>query len=118
MAQRIIDAINNNTKYAEYAEQYALNTVLPKVKWLQLPQKWNYFSTEPYIDHQGIIHFISRKPIHTTYAGNPLFRDLFYEYLNQTAWAEARKIGETRRLLKKIGIVFYKVKRNIFRKRQ
>lgn len=115
MAQRIISAINNNVKFAQYAEQYALNTVLPTIKWLQLPGKWNHFSTEEYQDNHGIIHFIARKPIHTTYAGKEQYKQLFFTYLNQTAWANAKHISETRRLIKKLGIVFSKIKRNIFR---
>ena len=113
MGPRIIDVINNNIKYAEYAEQYALNTILPNIKWLQLADKWNHFSTEEYLDHQGIVHFISRKPIHSTYKGKPIYRDLFFKYLNQTAWAHAREVGEIKRLIKKMKIVFIKIKRNI-----
>jgi len=113
MAKRIIDAINNNVKYAQYAEQYALNTILPTIKWLQLPAKWNVFSTEDYRGNEGIIHFIARKPIHTTYAGKPFYKDLFYKYLNQTAWADAEKIGETKRRFKKIGIVWAKILRRL-----
>jgi lipopolysaccharide biosynthesis glycosyltransferase len=111
MAQRIIDAINNNTRYAEYAEQYALNTILPTIKWLRLPDKWNHFSTEEYKANHGIIHFISRKPMHASYAGKGIYKDMFYYYSDQTAWAHAKKIGETKRRLKKIGIVIEKIKR-------
>jgi len=113
MAQRIIDAINNNAKFAEYAEQYALNTILPTIKWLQLPGKWNHFSTSPYNGEEGIIHFISRKPIHTTYKGLQIYKDLFYKYLNQTEWADTEKVSETRRYIKKLGIVLEKIKRNL-----
>jgi len=111
MAQRIIDAINNNPKFAEYAEQYALNTILPTVKWLQLPAKWNHFSTEERIAEDGIIHFISRKPIHASYGGKPVYKDVFYYYADQTAWSHTKKVGEIKRRLKKIGIVIDKIKR-------
>lgn len=112
-AMRIVDAINNNVKYAKYAEQYALNTILPNIKWLQLPAKWNHFSTEEYLGNQGIIHFVARKPIHTTYAGKPFFKELFYQYINQTEWANSKKVPEVKRLLKKIGIVLHKIKRHL-----
>jgi lipopolysaccharide biosynthesis glycosyltransferase len=113
MAERIIAAINNNAKFAQYAEQYAMNTILPSIKWLQLDKKWNYFSTEEFVGNQGVIHFIERKPIHTTYKGKQIFKDLFYTYLNQTEWADIKKISEFRRMIKKIKIVFSKIKRNI-----
>jgi lipopolysaccharide biosynthesis glycosyltransferase len=113
MAERIIASINNNVKYAQYAEQYALNTILPSIKWIELPKKWNYFSTEEFDGEQGIIHYISRKPIHTTYKGKEIFREIFFRYLNQTKWAHAKKVSEPRRLIKKIGIVISKVKRHL-----
>ncbi|GAB3921094.1 glycosyltransferase family 8 protein [Mucilaginibacter myungsuensis] len=113
MAERVIKAINDNQKFAQYAEQYAMNTILPSIKWLQLDKKWNYFSTEEYQGEQGIIHYISRKPIHTTYAGKEIFKEIFFRYLNQTAWADAKQISEMRRLFKKVGIVFSKVKRQL-----
>jgi lipopolysaccharide biosynthesis glycosyltransferase len=113
MAQRIIDAINNNVKFAQYAEQYALNTILPSIKWLQLDGKWNHFSTSEHHSKQGIIHYIGRKPIHTTYAGKLFYKELFYRYLNQTEWADTKKINEIRRLKKKIGIVIAKIKRRL-----
>ncbi len=113
MGPRIIETINNNIKFAEYAEQYALNTILPAIKWLQLADKWNHFSTEEYLDHQGIIHFISRKPIHATYAGKPVYKELFFKYLNQTAWADAQQVGEMKRMFKKLKIVYAKLKRNL-----
>lgn len=113
MAQRIIDAINNNVKFAQYAEQYALNTILPRIKWLQLDAKWNHFSTSEHQGKQGIIHYIGRKPIHTTYTGQPFYKELFYQYLNQTAWANSKKVNELNRLKKKIGIVIAKIKRRL-----
>lgn len=113
MAERIIAAINNNTKFAQYAEQYALNTLLPGIKWLRLADKWNHFSTEEFVAEEGIIHFISRKPIHATYKGKQVYKDLFYKYLNQTAWANKKEVGEVKRLIKKAGIVMSKIKRNL-----
>jgi lipopolysaccharide biosynthesis glycosyltransferase len=113
MAERIIAAINDNAKFAKYAEQYALNTILPAIQWLRLDDKWNHFSTEEYVASHGIIHYISRKPIHTTYQGKQIYKDLFYTYLNQTKWADVKKINEVKRLAKKIGIVLSKIKRNL-----
>src|ERR1700748_1184720 len=49
MAERIIAAINNNIKFAQYAEQYALNTILPDIKWLRLADKWKHFFTDEYM---------------------------------------------------------------------
>jgi len=113
MAERIIAAINDNAKFAEYAEQYALNTILPSIKWTEIPKKWNYFSTEEFDGEKGIIHYISRKPIHTTYKGKEIFKDIFFRYLNQTKWAYTKEVSETKRLIKKMGIVISKIKRHL-----
>jgi len=113
MAERVVSAINDNAKFAEYAEQYALNIILPSIKWTEIPKKWNYFSTEEFEGEQGIIHYISRKPIHTTYKGKEIYKEIFFRYLNQTKWAYTKDVSETKRLIKKVGIVISKIKRHL-----
>src|SRR5690606_40495479 len=54
------------------------------------------------LDNQPfLIHFTGRKPIYLTYNYRQDYKDLFFEYLEQTPWKGYKQIGETTRYLKR-----------------
>ncbi len=110
-AQKIIDGINYNIKFANYPDQYGFNVVLAN-QWLELDTRWNYFASgdeeAPYL-----VHFISRKPFYTSYNYNPKYKNLFYKYLKLTEWRNARPIGELDRYVKKLKNIWVKIKKKL-----
>ena len=108
-AQKIIDCINHNIKYANYPDQYGFNVVLAN-QWMELDTRWNYFASgdeeKPYL-----VHFISRKPFYTSYSYNPKYQQLFYKYLKLTGWRNAKPIGEMDRYVKKLKNIWVKIKK-------
>lgn len=107
--ERILDVINNNKKYANYPDQYGMNIVLHD-QWLQLDPRWNNFVTEP-LDQPYILHYVERKPIYTTFKNGEKYKQLFYKYLNTTAWKGTQPISESRRYIKKIKNILAKFRK-------
>jgi lipopolysaccharide biosynthesis glycosyltransferase len=112
--EKVVDVIDSNTKFANYPDQYGLNIAFVN-NWHMLDVKYNHFSSEPYQEQPFIIHYVSRKPIYKTYSGLPELKTIFYNYLNQTAYKGFMPIGESSRYIKKIGIVWDKVKAKLFK---
>ena len=108
-AQRVIDCINNNIKYAQYPDQYGFNVELAN-QWLELDTRWNYFASGD-LEHPYLIHFISRKPFYTSYNYNMRYKELFYSYVKQTEWRNAKPIGELNRYVKKLKNIWVKIKK-------
>ncbi|GAB3937221.1 glycosyltransferase family 8 protein [Mucilaginibacter myungsuensis] len=109
LTQRILDCVNDNIKFANYPDQYGLNVVLAN-QWYELDHRWNYFASETLKD-PFLIHFVSRKPIYTTYTNNPYYKELFEKYRLQTEWKNFKPIGELNRYVKKIDNIWVKVKK-------
>jgi lipopolysaccharide biosynthesis glycosyltransferase len=109
LTQRILDTVNDNIKYANYPDQYGLNVVLAN-QWLELDTRWNYFASGD-LQNPFLIHFVSRKPIYTTYINNPYYKELFETYKQQTQWRNVKPIGELNRYIKKIDNILVKVKK-------
>jgi lipopolysaccharide biosynthesis glycosyltransferase len=109
LTQRIINCVDNNIKYANYPDQYGLNVILAD-QWLELDARWNYFASDT-LDDPFLIHFISRKPIYTTYSNNPKYKQLFDNYRLQTPWKNAKPIGELNRYVKKLDNIWCKIKK-------
>jgi len=107
--EKIVSCISNNKRVAKYPDQYGLNVVLAN-QWKQLDPLWNYFSDG---NHPSpfIVHFVSRKPIYSSYSGNPIYQSLFWEYLHYTSWKQEGKIGEIKRYLKKIRNILEKAEK-------
>lgn len=112
--EKIIQCIIKNKRFANYPDQYGLNVVLA-TKWKQLNPLWNYFSDGA---HQSpfIVHFVSRKPMYTSYKGNPVYQQLFWEYVHATKWNNEVKIGEFKRYGKKVKNILQKVLYTFFKK--
>jgi lipopolysaccharide biosynthesis glycosyltransferase len=109
LAQRIIDNINQNINYANYPDQYGFNITLAN-QWQQINPLWNYFASGT-LNNPYAVHFISRKPFYSSYDYNPLYKELFYRYLEQTCWCAAKPTGELNRYFKKLTNVYQKVKK-------
>jgi lipopolysaccharide biosynthesis glycosyltransferase len=97
---RILACINENKQYASFPDQYGLNVILVN-NWLEIDPLWNCFpmatAERPYL-----IHFIGRKPIFKKYDYNPAYKQMFFEYLNQTEWRGFQPQMESSRLLRKL----------------
>ncbi len=100
IATKTIDVVNNNVEYANYPDQYGLNVIFSG-EWMEINPLWNCHSTsaeqKPYL-----IHFSGRKPIYRTYANNPHYKNIFDGYLSLTEWKGQKRVGEVRRIAKKI----------------
>lgn len=107
ITEQIVAIINTNVRFANYPDQYGLNIAMAD-KWLKLDDAWNNFVTVEH-PHPKIIHFVDRKPIYKAYKNNPQYKQLFFEYLDNTAWKNYRPIGEPKRYLKKINNILGKV---------
>lgn len=85
VAENVVHCIEKNKAFANFPDQYGLNIVLNK-RWLKIDVNWNYFSALPY--HSGIklVHFISDKPIYSSYNGGSEFLSIFKNYLGETSW--------------------------------
>ncbi|WP_285008122.1 glycosyltransferase family 8 protein [Pedobacter faecalis] len=101
ISQKVLICVQRNQAYLNYPDQYALNVVLAN-NWFNLADPWNHFVTSGDHIQAKIIHFVERKPIYTSYNNSKHFQNLFYSYLEQTAWKGTPKIGEVSRYLKKI----------------
>ncbi|MBK6964356.1 MAG: glycosyltransferase family 8 protein [Bacteroidales bacterium] len=101
-----INCISENTKYANFPDQYGLNVVFAN-QWLELESGWNSYSSVEKKDPH-IIHFIGIKPVYTSYNYSQKYKDEFYSYLRLTPWANFKPIGNHVRLLKKIRNRIYK----------
>ena len=108
ISQKVMATLHEHIKIASYADQYGLNIVLAN-KWLPLDERWNYFASGE-LENPYLIHFVSRKPFYTSYSSNPAYQQLFYHYLAQTPWRNAKPVGELHRAIKKIGNVLSKFK--------
>ncbi|MHC1774079.1 MAG: glycosyltransferase family 8 protein [Lentimicrobium sp.] len=108
--KKIISCISENTKYANFPDQYGLNVVFAN-QWLELDAGWNSYSIVERED-PGIIHFIGIKPIFTSYHYVGKYKDEFYHYLKLTPWTGFKPIGNHVRLYKKFkNKVFKKIQR-------
>jgi lipopolysaccharide biosynthesis glycosyltransferase len=100
ITEKIIDCISQNTKYANFPDQYGLNVIFAN-KWLELDSRWNSYSIiekeDPYL-----IHFIGIKPIFTSYHYVARYKDEFYSYLKLTPWANFKPVGNHVRIFKKV----------------
>lgn len=101
VTEKIIDCIEQHTKFANYPDQYGLNVVLAN-RWLELNTLWNHFSTIETTETPYLIHFVERKPIYKAYNYSETFKQIFYSYLKQTAWKNFKPIGESSRYIKKL----------------
>jgi len=99
IAEKVIDCIKKNKKYANYPDQYGLNVVLAN-QWLALDPLWNQFSTMAH-DAPYLIHFVQRKPIYKSYHNVEVYKQLFYSYLDKTEWRNFKPIGRIKQYVKK-----------------
>lgn len=99
LTNKILTCINENKLYAAFPDQYGLNVVLSN-NWLELDPLWNCFSMAT-VENPYLIHFIGRKPIFKKYDYNQAYKNLFFEYLNQTEWRGFRPQMESSRIFRK-----------------
>jgi len=83
-----------------------MNVVLAN-QWKELDPRWNHFCTTAHPD-PFLIHFVERKPFYQSYNNYQPYRQLFYQYLSNTAWKHAKPIGESSRYFKKIKNIWNK----------
>ncbi len=106
IAQKAIDVIKTNKKYAKLSDQYALNIVLFD-KWFKIDRKWNCFSIST-STNPSLVHYFYRKPIYKEYSYN--YKEEFYYYLNLTEWKNFKPIGKSGHYLKKVKNTYQKLK--------
>lgn len=103
----ILETIESNKNFVAYPDQYGLNVVFAN-NWYELNPKWNNFAynieSAPYL-----VHFIAVKPIFKGYYFDVKYKNMFYEFLKLTPWANYTPRGDYVWQLKKI--------RNMIRKK-
>jgi lipopolysaccharide biosynthesis glycosyltransferase len=110
ITKKVLQAMYDNMKHVNYADQYGLNVALVN-QWFQLDDKWNWFATEEQEDPY-IIHFLDIKPTFKSYRSQPRFKDEFYKYLNQTEWRGFKPVSGYNRLVRK---AYNKIKKRTMR---
>jgi lipopolysaccharide biosynthesis glycosyltransferase len=97
VSERVLDVTRQNREHVRWHDQYGLNVVL-RGAWEELDPSWNHF--DGILPSTRVFHYLSSKPIFHDYKG--AHGDLFFRYLDQTAWAGWRPRREPRqfRLLK------------------
>ena len=111
ISDKVLDCLQTNQQHALYQDQYGLNAILGN-QWYMLDAKWNRFAYSE--DNQPfLIHFTGRKPIYLTYNYRQDYKDLFFEYLEQTPWKGYKQIGETTRYLKKARNILQKLQNKL-----
>jgi lipopolysaccharide biosynthesis glycosyltransferase len=100
LTNRILTCINENKQYASFPDQYGLNVVLVN-DWLEIDPLWNCFPMST-AERPYLIHFIGRKPIFKKYDYNQAYKQMFFEYLNQTEWQGFKPQMESSRMLRKV----------------
>jgi lipopolysaccharide biosynthesis glycosyltransferase len=97
---KALDAAVKYQKYIVYGDQYCLNVVLAN-RWLPLDPEWNHL-----VDNESpgakLLHYIGNKPIYTNYSYSEKYKDIFFEYLNQTAWKNFKLVGALTRRIRMI----------------
>jgi len=100
VTRRVIEFMNENMRFVNFADQYGLNGLLYN-QWYKLNPGWNWFAQfdneEPFI-----IHFLDIKPIFKNYRSKPEFKDAFYKYLRLTPFRDYKPVSNYNRILKKV----------------
>jgi len=99
LTPEIFACIEENREFANYPDQYGLNVVFAN-KWLELDTKWSW-SAEEWNPDASLVHFIWRKPIYKTYMFDKRYQEMFFRYLELTAWKGFVPVSEFKRLVKK-----------------
>ena len=91
--EKALEVSVNHRKHLVYADQYCINAVIAN-RWLPLDSKWNHFVNN---DEPGafLIHYTGLKPIYTNYPYSKKYQDIFFQYLNKTAWKDMKLITIT-----------------------
>jgi lipopolysaccharide biosynthesis glycosyltransferase len=108
-----IDVLVKHHQHVKLADQYAFNVIFAN-KWLQLDPLWNWFAFQEDVK-PSLIHFLDIKPIFKSYHSQPIYKDIFFQYLNMTPWRGYKPKGNYRRLIQK---VINKLKKKIARATQ
>ena len=96
---KVLQAMYDNMKHVNFADQYGLNVALVD-QWMELDPKWNWFANDP-CDDPYLIHFLDIKPTFTSYRSQPGFKTEFYKYLEQTQWKGHKPVSGYNRLFRK-----------------
>ncbi|MBR2648608.1 MAG: glycosyltransferase family 8 protein [Sediminibacterium sp.] len=113
ITKQAIEVLVKYQQHVKLADQYAFNVVFAN-KWLQLDPLWNWFAFQEDVQPK-LIHFLDIKPIFKSYHSQPIYKEIFFEYLDMTPWRGYKPKGNYRRLIQK---VINKVKKKIARATQ
>ncbi|PTB96540.1 glycosyltransferase family 8 protein [Marivirga lumbricoides] len=113
---KVVKCISKNIQYANFPDQYGLNVVLAE-KWLALDPLWNHFADTPSSIKPNIVHYIAKKPIYKETNAINEFKELFYFYLGQTAWADFKPRSTIEIYIKKARNKLIKKWRKLFKAR-
>lgn len=105
--QKVFNAINDNSKYVNFPDQYGLNVVFAQ-NWKEINPLWNWYANNPHPDPYNI-HFLDIKPIFKSYRSDENFKKEFFKYLDMTLFKGIKLRSEYERLIRK-GLIKIKKK--------
>lgn len=108
ITNKVLTCLTQHKKHAVFQDQYGLNAVLA-LHWQELDPLWNRFAYSEE-ERPFLIHFTGRKPIYKSYEFSEKYKEIFFSYLNMTAWKNFRPIGESSRYLKKFYNILEKLR--------
>jgi lipopolysaccharide biosynthesis glycosyltransferase len=96
---KVFEAMNDNMKYVNYADQYGLNVVFAN-NWKIIDPRWNWFAFYEHPDPFNI-HFLDIKPTFKSYKSDETFKKEFFKYLDMTPWKGMKLQSDYVRLYRK-----------------
>jgi|GEM_PF-217169 len=84
ISEKIIKFLKENKKYVNFEDQYGLNAILWN-RWKELDPLWNHRPSKDLTEYLCIIHYIKGERADSLRCRQK-FRDLFYHYVDMTAW--------------------------------
>lgn len=108
--QKVFNAINDNSKYVNFPDQYGLNVVFAQ-NWKEINPLWNWYANNPHPDPYNI-HFLDIKPVYKSYRSDEDFKKEFFKYLDMTPFKGIKLRSDYERLLRK---GFTKIKKKLLK---
>lgn len=112
--EQAFDCAHKNISFISFADQYSLNVIFNE-QWLELEKRWNSYAQ---LDEEEpkIIHFTGMKPIFKGYDANLNYKNLFFYYLNKTAWKGFKQQRNSLRFFQKLYNKTLKRVKSLFKK--
>lgn len=100
ISSKVIKALSDNIDSVKFADQYGLNVVLVN-QWQEINLHWNAYADVVH-ENPYLVHYLNVKPIFRSYKSQPVYYDVFYNYLRQTPYKDFKILSGNWLLAKKL----------------